>query len=60
MLHIFQLRFMFFSQIVLTPHTHSSRKNGGVMRALKEILHKLSVELLHGEVHRTEFYMRQS
>ena len=39
---IFQLRSIFFSKIGLTPHTLLEKK-GGVMRAPKEVLHKLQV-----------------
>jgi len=38
-------------------HALGSRKKGGVVRAPKEVLHKLQffVELLHGGVYRAEF-----
>jgi hypothetical protein len=38
-------------------HALSSRKKGGVVRASKEVLHKLQffVELLHGGVYGAEF-----
>jgi hypothetical protein len=51
---------MFFSQTVSAPRT-LFEKNGGVVRAPKEVLHKLQffVELLYGEVYRAEF-MEQS
>ena len=55
-LHIFQLRPTFFVKR-FQLHALYSRKNGGVVRAPKEVLHKLQVliKLLHGGTCGAEF-----
>jgi hypothetical protein len=47
----------FFSQTVSALHALSLKKKGGVVRAPKEVLHKLQffMELLHGGVCGAEF-----
>jgi hypothetical protein len=49
-LHIFQLYSTFFSQMVSASCTLFEEKKGGVMKAPKEVLHKLQffVELFAG------------
>jgi hypothetical protein len=52
LLHIFQLRFTFFSQTVSAPRTQFEKKEWSCERASKEVLHELQffVELLYSGV----------
>jgi len=56
LLYVFQHRSILYSQTVSAPRTQFEKK-GGVVRAPKEVLHKLQffVELLHGGVCGAEF-----